>query len=216
MTKILGSLPANPVIAVSGGPDSMFALDFISMTRPVTVITFDHNTGKLDKALEVITKYIESRSHRSIYFSESSASVVSNDSVYSTKRERDPGESIQAYWREQRYNECFFKLNESVITAHNLDDCVENWFLTAVRGNPKVIPYRNRNVIRPFLLWPKETMRRWCKNKTIPFIDDPSNEDLTHPRARMRHEIIPSLKKINLGLETTISKIVEREFSNEI
>ena len=44
MLRVLGKLPRELVVAVSGGPDSMAILDFLSNNHNVTAAYFDHGT----------------------------------------------------------------------------------------------------------------------------------------------------------------------------
>ena len=43
MLEFIGKLPRRPCVAVSGGPDSMAVLDFLSRKNPV-VLHFNHGT----------------------------------------------------------------------------------------------------------------------------------------------------------------------------
>ena len=45
MLRVLGKLPSELVVAVSGGPDSMAILDFLSNNHNVTAAYFDHGTS---------------------------------------------------------------------------------------------------------------------------------------------------------------------------
>ena len=42
MLRVLGKIPREVVVAVSGGPDSMAILDFLSNNHNVTAAYFDH------------------------------------------------------------------------------------------------------------------------------------------------------------------------------
>ena len=44
MLRVLGKLPRELVVAVSGGPDSMAILDFLNNNHKVTAYYFDHGT----------------------------------------------------------------------------------------------------------------------------------------------------------------------------
>ena len=44
MLRVLGKLPRELVVAVSGGPDSMAILDFLSNNHDVTAAYFYHGT----------------------------------------------------------------------------------------------------------------------------------------------------------------------------
>ena len=99
-----------------------------------------------------------------------------------------------------------------VVTGHNLDDVIE-WFLfSSIHGFGKIIPYRNQNVIRPFILAPKRFLEDWCSKKGIPFLIDPMNEDKKFMRSIIRHDILPNARLVNPGIEKTIKKLVEKSY----
>jgi tRNA(Ile)-lysidine synthase TilS/MesJ len=72
-----------------------------------------------------------------------------------------PEKSTEEHWRDERYK--FFRtFNMPVITGHNLDDVIE-WFLfSSLHGQGKVMPYNNKNVIRPFISTSKRSLEDWC------------------------------------------------------
>lgn len=199
---ILGTLPNRIGVACSGGPDSMAALDFVLNTRrEVSVFTFDHNTGLHEKAVETITKYLAKKSRKDV-------EVVSSPPLEVTKPKKV---SKEEHWRDHRYtwlDYCANKYNLEIITAHNLDDCIETWLWGAMHGNPRTIPYRRNRVIRPFLLWKKEELKSWCHRQKIEYLDDPSNLDKAYMRGIMRTEVVPSALKIHPGLHTSIRNVV--------
>jgi tRNA(Ile)-lysidine synthase TilS/MesJ len=79
---------------------------------------------------------------------------------------------MEEHWRDERYK--FFRsFDEPVITGHNLDDVIE-WFLfSSLHGQGKVIPYRNKNVFRPFISTSKRKLEDWCERKGSSFMVDP-------------------------------------------
>jgi tRNA(Ile)-lysidine synthase len=95
------------------------------------------------------------------------------------------------------------------MTCHHLDDCVETYLFSCLRGFQSVIPYSKSNVIRPFLLNEKSEFERWCKQKSVPFIEDKSNDCLDYSRNRIRHQIVPEALKVNPGLKTVVKKMIK-------
>jgi tRNA(Ile)-lysidine synthase len=75
-----------------------------------------------------------------------------------------------------------------------------------MHGTGKWIPYRNRNVIRPFRLNRKRDFEMWCALQNVPWIEDDSNEDIHYARNFIRHEMMPSVLKVNPGIHKTIRK----------
>jgi tRNA(Ile)-lysidine synthase len=197
MLKVLGKLPRDLTVAVSGGSDSMAILDFLSNNHNVTAAYFDHGTSFGTKCKSFVKEFCDRRNI---------------DLVVGINYNNCPaGESLEEHWRNERYK-FLHSFNEPVITGHNLDDVIE-WFLfSSIHGKSKIIPYRNKRVIRPFILTPKRSLEDWCNRKEIPFLMDPSNEDKKFMRSIIRHDILPNARLVNPGIEKTIKKLVEKSY----
>ena len=195
MIKIAGHIPNKVYLACSGGADSMAVLDFLLRgKRDVTVCYFNHGTEHSRWVWKGLKEYCDKKGIETIYGE--------------VNREKDKSESLEEYWRNIRYD--FFRsIPHDVITCHHLDDCVETYIFTAINGNGRTIPYRNGNVVRPFLLNKKSTLLKWCADKEVPYWDDKSNNDIKFSRNRIRHKIIPEIMKINPGIHKVIKKIVQ-------
>jgi tRNA(Ile)-lysidine synthase len=75
-----------------------------------------------------------------------------------------------------------------------------------MHGEGKIIPYSNKNVIRPFRLNRKSEFTNWCRNKNVSWIEDSSNSDTKYMRNFIRQEIIPKAMIVNPGLHKVIRK----------
>ena len=89
------------------------------------------------------------------------------------------GVSKEAWWRDQRYKFFNEATTRPIITAHHLDDVVENWIFTSMNGNPFLIPHQRDQFIRPFLTTEKNDLRsgvfaRAFRPLTIPATTTPS------------------------------------------
>jgi tRNA(Ile)-lysidine synthase len=199
MLHVLGKLPRELVVAVSGGPDSMAILDFLNNNHKVTAYYFDHGTTFGEEAYHFLKEYCARNK------------ITFVTSVLSSSRPK--GKSLEEFWRDERYKR-FHDYNLPIVTGHNLDDVVE-WFLfSSLHGKGKIIPYQNKNVIRPFLATPKRSLLDWCERKKVPFLVDPGNDDRKFMRSVIRHDVMPHAKVINPGIEKTFKKIVESEYNN--
>lgn len=189
MIKFIGELPRECIVACSGGVDSMAIASFLSNSkRKVHIAYFNHQTSHGFKS-EIFLKD---------YFKD-------NLIIGTIKNNKSPSESWEEYWRNERYA-FLHSFNLPVITAHHLGDQVENWIFTSFHGNPKLIPYANKNVIRPFVISDKNDFVQWCKRKDVPWIEDESNQDVKYMRNKIRNDIIPHALVINPGLPTVIRK----------
>jgi len=200
MIKLLGRLPYNPVIALSGGVDSMAVADFVSRSRPVECAFFHHGTDTSEQAEKVVSDYCQQRGWL-LY----KGSIVN---------ERPDDISPEEHWRNERYA-WLDKLSLDIITAHHLDDCVETYLWSTMHGTAKVIPYRRNQVIRPFLLTAKSELVAWAGRNQVPWIEDLSNKDTKYMRNYVRHMLMPSALHVNPGLAKVVARKV-KDINNDI
>ena len=193
MIHVIGELPVTIAVAVSGGVDSMAALDFLRRSRDVEVLHYNHGTGTFaDKATDVVAEYC--RKHQLL-------------SVMGWNHEEMPtGVSHEAWWRKKRYEFFESATDRPIITAHHLEDVVENWIFTSLNGNPFLIPMARDQYLRPFLTTEKKSFIGWCKRKNVSFVEDMSNVDTRYRRNYIRHVMMPHVEHINPGIRKIIKK----------
>lgn len=193
MIKVLGNIPKGEFgLACSGGVDSMAILDFLVNGRyNPNVLYFNHNTKHGNDAEEFITKYCKDKGLKLII----------------GRTDINPTSNKEKQWSDARY-EFFSNFDYPIMTCHHLDDCVETYIFTCLRGFQSVIPYRKGNVIRPFLLNEKSAFESWCKRKDVPFIEDNSNKCLDFSRNRIRHNIVPEALTVSPGLKGIVKKMI--------
>ena len=191
MIKLLTPLPKKLYVACSGGVDSMAALDFLRRKHDVTAAFFDHGTIASREAFTFLSRYCQKNG---IKFTDGAV-----------MRAKDKDESVEEYWRDERYK-YFEWLGVPVVTAHHLDDAVETWVWSCMHGNPTLPHIRRGNVYRPFLSTPKIELINWCTKYSVPWFDDMSNLDTKFTRNYIRHEAMPVVRKINPGIQKTIKK----------
>ena len=196
MIKLQGKLPREVYVACSGGVDSMAAVDFLRNNHDVTVCYFDHGTEHGAQAYEFLAQYCTYNNLPML--------------VGKISREKQAEESQEEFWRNERYK-FFHSLNAEVITAHHLDDCVETWVWSSMHGEGKIIPYRNRNVIRPFRGTRKRDFELWTDLKAVLYLEDDSNTDVCYTRNYIRHEMMPHVLKVNPGIHKVIAKKVKED-----
>lgn len=194
MIKVLGDIPKGEFgIACSGGVDSMAILDFLIKGRHKPhVIYFNHNTKHGDDAEKFVTEYCQNN----------------NLKLSIGRTDLKPESNKEKIWSDLRY-QYFSQFDFPIITCHHLDDCVETYLFSCLRGFQSVIPYSRGNVIRPFLLNEKSVFESWCKRKGVPFIQDESNFSTDYSRNKIRHNIVPEALKVNPGLKTVVKKMIK-------
>jgi tRNA(Ile)-lysidine synthetase-like protein len=180
-------------LACSGGVDSMVALDFMlrGKKRP-TLIHINHGTEHARDAEEFIRNRAQELGLKLIVHK---LSLKNNKQI-----------SQEEFWRTERYR-VFHSLVAPVVTAHHLDDAVEWYIFSSLHGKAKLTPIKNRNVIRPFLFSTKKDIRTWAENKSIKYVEDPSNSSLDYMRNVIRHDILPRALVVNPGIHKTVRKL---------
>lgn len=198
MFKLSFKLPRRLAVAVSGGVDSMAALDFLRRSHDISVIHFNHGTEGSDFAANVVADYCrENQLDFMCKFLEG---------------ECPSGESLENFWREKRYE--FFDIfakDMPVVTCHHLDDVIETWVFTALNGDPRIIPSKRGSYLRPFLQNKKSVFLDWAERKNVPHYEDKSNSDTRFMRNYIRHELVSKAFTVNPGLHKVMRKKVIEE-----
>jgi len=201
MIKLACAIPPKITLACSAGSDSMVALDFlIRGKKQIRVAYFNHGTIHGNEAEQYLKTFCR------VHNLELTVGRIT--------KEKSQAESPEEYWRNQRLK-WFHSLNTPIATAHHLDDAVEWWIFSSLNGHSRLIPLRNQNIFRPFLLTSKEEIKDWAQRKEVSFLEDPSNENLRYARNRIRHNLMPEILKINPGIHTVVKKRIEDQVKSK-
>jgi tRNA(Ile)-lysidine synthase len=122
-----------------------------------------------------------------------------------------PVGNVQAWAREVRYAEAA-KLGPVVATGHTATDQVETvlYRLAASPGRRALLGIRDRpGVIRPLLGWTREETEAYCRERGLPWREDPTNESDVFARNRIRNELLPALRSIHPAAEANILRTLE-------
>lgn len=182
----LASGVANPLFAVSGGPDSMAMLTLAHESLPpgFTVASIDHRLRPEALAESAMV----------------AAHCARLGIPHATLAPSEPitGASIQAQARTTRYALLTDHARAigagALVTGHHADDQAETFLMRAARGSglAGLAGVRARTeihgviVIRPLLDWRRAELRAIVRRGEVPFFDDPSNHDDRHDRTRFR------------------------------
>ena len=196
MIRLACKIPKKVTLACSGGKDSMAALSFLLHgRRDVTVAYYNHGTIHGHEA----HRFVKSECDRlGLDFMSDSCLVPP-----------PPKASKEEYWRNKRY-EFFKNLQGPIITAHHLDDAVEWWIFSSLRGNPSLMPIERETpkVLRPFLLSSKKKLHKHLRGMS--HIQDPTNYNVKFARNYIRHKLSPMCLTVNPGLMTTVKNLYGR------
>ncbi|AVN65384.1 tRNA lysidine(34) synthetase TilS [Mesoplasma florum] len=199
------------LVAVSGGPDSMFMLnELIKMNIEEIVVchvnyNFREDSWKDQKLVEDFCLKNNLKLEKL---------VITQD--YSKLKE-----NFESWARNIRYDffvEISKKYNiQNVLIAHNRNDLVETFLLQQDRkgyvkhyGLNKTSTYKEITIVRPMLNILKSEILKSLKEENIAFVIDSTNEDKKYKRNKIRANLSEStfndfeetIKKLNKKLET--------------
>ncbi len=186
------NLEKQTLVACSGGVDSMVALHYYNKKIKDFKALFIYYSKDDDNAFLKIKEFT---------FQNNIPLLVH----YATNFPKSNKEKV---WRDERYKIFHSYSDYQVITAHHLDDQVENYVATCLKPPVKLIPYKNKNVIRPFLFLKKEELIAYAKKYNINYDTDLTNFDGSNQRSIIRTQILPVAFTINPGLYKTVKKLM--------
>ena len=184
------------LLGLSGGPDSMCLLDLLTKVKAsinIVVCHVNHGVRENNKTdEEFVSDYVKKLGLT--YF------VMHIDSYKN-------GIFTEEEARKKRYEffrSVYNKVNANcLMTAHHGDDLVESVIMRLLRGST-IDGYagiqRERNwdgmeIVRPLLTVSKDMIHDYLVANNIPFVLDETNDLDDHLRNRIRHNILPELKK---------------------
>ena len=107
-----------------------------------------------------------------------------------------------------------------VATGHTQDDQAETVLLrmtrgTGVRGLGGIAPSRD-GIIRPLLTCSRHELRAELEGHSQPWQEDATNADLSNPRNRVRHELLPALEShFNPAIRGTLARLADLARADE-
>jgi tRNA(Ile)-lysidine synthase TilS/MesJ len=203
-------------LLVSGGVDSIagahyFLKNFVDEDNIFyyTIYHYNHKVQEINIEMEKTVK----KFHEDL-FPDVPISFHSRD-------EDDSEQKItEDYLRSLRFNsmtKLFY--HRTYITFHHLDDFVESYLLNVFRGKENYLPmpfwsiHDNDNITcKPFCLTKKIDFIKYAeKNNLMKYVvEDPTNKISKGSRRNMiRNEIVPILKRDNVGLDTIVKKKIQ-------
>lgn len=190
------SVPETLYVACSGGVDSVAAAAILNEWRNVTLLHFSHIDHAHTHELETVSEL---------------AYQLKVPLITSYQTQTQTTGNSEAQWRDARYN-WFHSLDMPVATGHNLNDAVEWYMMTCLRGRGEFMPHRNRNVVRPFLLTEKSSLVDYCRYRNLTWWEDPGNHSPEFSlRSRVRQNLVPTALDCEPGLKNMVKRrLVEK------
>jgi tRNA(Ile)-lysidine synthase len=211
------------LVALSGGPDSVFLLHFI--------IKFSKKFKIKIGGAHINHKLRGNNSDRDEIFCEAICNELSIP-FYSIQKDvksfaKKNKLSIEVAARKVRYD--FFNNVSSenyynkIITAHNANDNVETVLLNLIKGaglkGISGIPVKRKNIVRPILCLSKKEILDYLEENQFEYRIDESNLTNDYERNFLRNEIIPLLEKqINPALTKSVlnTSLILQSLAGEI
>jgi len=165
--------------AVSGGADSLSLLVLaVAADCSVTAVHVDHGLRAGSRA--EAERVAAAAARYGARFRSEAVAVL-------------PGPNLQARARAARYG----VLPADVLTGHTADDQAETMLLNLLRGagRPGLAGMR-QDQRRPLLDLRRAETTALCAAEGLEPLQDPTNQDPTHRRTRVRHEVLPLLDDV--------------------
>lgn len=190
------------VLAVSGGLDSMVLLDAAATSVPrerLVVATFDHATGTPAAAAAALV------ARRAATLCVECVGARATDELRSESDLRD------ARWAFLRA--VASEHGAVIATAHTLDDQIETVLMRVLRAagaRGLAALYAEGDVARPLLRFPRRDLARYARNEGLVWVEDPSNATPQYLRNRVRHDLLPALRRVRPGIDDELLKIARK------
>lgn len=202
--------PGQPVLAaVSGGADSMALLDILLALRyrvAVAHCNFNLRPGDCDQDQLLVEDFCRGCGV--------ACHVMSFDTLAEARRRRVSAEMAARDLRYAWFERLAAELRiDRIATAHHLNDKAETLLLNIARGAGMAglqgIRPVNGSRVRPLLFASRADIEKYAAERQIPYRHDITNADVSIPRNRVRHRVLPELQAINPGLLTTLQRDID-------
>ncbi len=201
------------IIGLSGGADSVALTHFlnkISEKRNFEIVAVHVNHGIRGEEAERDENFV-----KEFCKSLSVKLLIKKVNVIEIAKSLRIG--IEEAGRKTRY-EIFKEVskefsNFKIATAHTLSDNAETIIMrliggTSLKGLCGIPPVRE-NIIRPLINIKRSEIEAYCKENNLKYVNDSSNYEKDYTRNKIRLDIIPKFKMINLDFENSIRRAVE-------
>lgn len=203
------------ILGLSGGPDSIFLLHYLSQRKNIKTIAahLDHQW--------------RTDSHQDVLFCKQEAEKLNipfvatrmnelPDVITAKGSKEEIGRKARRYFLEQVRQEHSADL---IALAHHAQDQQETFFIRLIRGTSLTglcgMRPKSGVFMRPLLEINKDDIVAYLQQHKLPFLIDPSNESPEFLRNRIRATVLPALqacdKRFDDNFLTTIHRLQETE-----
>lgn len=184
------------VIGLSGGPDSVFLLHFLTWVldqHPITLTAAHLDHGWRNNSADDVIFCQQLCTSLKVPF------IAGHARAYETICQRNGSlEELGRSMRRAFFADVKHRVNGShIVLAHQAQDQEETFFLRLLRGSSLTglvgMQPISGDYLRPLLGVSRQEIMSWLANHHIQFLTDPSNASLNFLRNRIRHQVIPAL-----------------------
>lgn len=187
------------LLSVSGGPDSVALTHVLAGERyPFEIAHIDHQTRGEGSAEDA--RFVEALAQSlGVPFHLHSEDIEAG-------AEKSPM-SFEEFARERRYAFLIKTAKErncaAIATGHHADDQAETVLMRVLRGTgprgiagtPPVAERDGVRIVRPFLQVRRGEILAWLRERNLRYCHDETNLDTDFVRNRIRHELLPQLRR---------------------
>ena len=222
------------IVAVSGGPDSVFLLHMLDRLSQSDEFRNPKDHPE-EKGFHLIAVHVNhgirgKEADRDEEFVKNLCAELSIPCRVFHKNvpaiAEESGKTLEEAGREVRYS-CFAEVKKEtgaawIALAHHKGDSVETILFnllrgTGLRGLRGILPVQHDR-IRPLLNLSKEEILQWLEEEKIPYCTDSTNLDSDYARNRIRNRILPEMMEVNPGAAEHIFRLSQdaEEWYNNI
>lgn len=213
--NISKNIPHNSTLLIgfSGGPDSVFLLNFLSNIAP------SHN-------LKIIAAHLDhqwrTNSYEDVAWCSNFCKQYNNVTFLSktacelnfTPKTNGSKEETGRKLRRHFFMECAKEFNaDHIVLGHHQDDQIETFFIRLSRGSSVTglasMRMKDGLYLRPLLHITKQEILDFLELHQIPFLIDPTNTDTVFLRNRIRKNLVPILDSVDARMHKNIISCID-------
>ena len=190
---------SNILLAISGGVDSVFLLDVLSKIKnkynfffEINLIFINYNINTNSDAREDLCLKLSKHYRYPLVIKKSYLKLNNFESNARTERYQFLNDLLN----DKRIN--------YALTAHHKDDQIETLLMKYYDKSDWVsylgIREKYNKIIRPIINISKEEIMSYAKENNLLWVDDPSNNDNSFRRNKIRNLMLPDIKRDNPDL----------------
>jgi tRNA(Ile)-lysidine synthase len=199
------------LVAVSGGPDSMFLMHLLSRLSPeegLQLIVAHLEHGMRPKEDPIETEFVHNQAQK---LGLKSITRRLDQSIWT---QRGSKEELMRIQRLRILKSIASEYGcDYIALGHQMDDQVETFLMRLLRGAGSTglggMRVRSGQILRPLLWVAKDEILKCLEENNIPYVSDPTNMDKGILRNRIRLELVPFLKQYQPKILKRISCLAE-------